>query len=265
MSGSAVALVSLVGLLGWWSVPPVDSSPGRTPEVVDDDSWRRPIALVPALAAVTGWLLGPRGVDGVIVAAGLLLVGAGVQRVTVGAAARRDRDRRRAQVLQFCDALSAELHAGLPTPLALERACAGWAELDPVAAVARLGGDVSDALRALAGRPGAAGLAAAAAAWEVAGRSGTGLAAVLDRVTEALRHEEDAAAEVTAALGPPRATARMLMVLPILGVGLGYSMGADPLDFLLTSTAGLVCLFAGTTLGICGVLWVERLAAAAEA
>jgi Flp pilus assembly protein TadB len=42
------------------------------------------------------------------------------------------------------------------------------------------------------------------------------------------------------------------------------SMGAHPLRFLLTTGIGVTGLLAGAALAIAGVLWVERLAAAAE-
>jgi tight adherence protein B len=215
------------------------------------------------LVVVAGWLTTPQGV-GAIVLLGVVIVGLCVRRLAAQVAARHRRDRRRRQVLEFCDSLTAELQAGLPASTALERACEPWPELAPVRAASRIDGDVPDAFRVVAQMPGAAGLAAVAAAWDVASRSGAGLAAVVDRVTESLRHDADAAAEVTAALGPPRATARMLLVLPVLGLGLGISMGANPVEFLLTTAPGLGCLFIGVLLALAGVTWVEHLAARAE-
>ena len=264
MVSSAPVLGLLVGLLVWWSVPAAWGARDRRDSSAGARASSRLLFVAVALATVAWWLLAPRGLSGVVLMAGLALVGFGVRRVGAGTRSRRERARRRARVLEFCDALTAELHAGLPTSLALERACSDWAELAAVRSAARLGGDVARALRSASARPGARGLAAVAAAWDVAGRSGTALAGVLDRVTDGLRHEADAAAEVAAALGPPRATARMLMVLPALGVGLGMSMGAQPLRFLLTTGIGVTCLLGGAALAIAGVLWVERLAAAAE-
>ncbi len=103
-----------------------------------------------------------------------------------------------------------------------------------------------------------------AAAWEVAGSSGTALASVLDRTARGLRDDDDARAEVLAALGPPRATARMLALLPLFGLALGASIGAHPIEFLVGTSWGLGCLFGGVGLALVGVWWVERLAAAAE-
>ena len=203
-----------------------------------------------------GWLVVLATMAGVAALATHRIVGLSRRR-------RRRRERQRG-VVELCDALSAELRGGLPTVTVVERACAVRRELAPVVTAARLGGDVADAFRRCGALPGAEGLRAVAAAWEVAGSSGAALAAVLDRVAGSLRSDEDARAEVEAALGPPRATAKMLAVLPLFGVALGTSVGAHPVRFLLGTTWGLGCLATGGSLALAGVWWVERLAAAAE-
>jgi tight adherence protein B len=213
---------------------------------------------------VAVWGLAPGGAEIWIVAAGLALLLIVVRRLIGNHATRRFVAQRHARALEFCDALAAELHGGLPTQMALERACGVWPELAPVAATSRLDGDVVAALREVARLPGARELRAVAAAWDVASRSGGTLATVVERVAVMLRHEADARAEVTAALGPPRATALMLMVLPLFGLGLGMSIGADPVRFLVSSSLGLGCLLGGLVLNLLGVAWVERLATAAE-
>lgn len=201
----------------------------------------------------------------------LLLVGTGtivvvvVQRLFDGGRRRRMRVRRAAAVIELCDALSAELRAGLPALVAIERAAGVWSGWAPITTMARIGGDVPGALRAASTDPGAGGLGTLAAAWEVAERSGAALADVLDRIAAGLRSDEDARAEVVAALAAPRATAKMLAALPIFGLGLGYSIYADPLDFLLHTTVGLGCLGAGVTLALVGLSWVEHLADAVDA
>ncbi len=172
---------------------------------------------------------------------------------------------RRAAVMELCDALAAELAAGLPATTAIERACAAWPEVKQLATFARLGDDVAAALRQY-GRElqGAHGLMAVAAGWDVAARSGAALSEVLARVGAGLRSDEEARAEVTASLGPPRATAKLLAMLPLFGLALGMSMGADPLGFLLGTGAGLACLTVGVALALAGMWWVERLASATE-
>jgi tight adherence protein B len=188
------------------------------------------------------------------------LVGWLIRRRRADAAHRRHHD----SVVGLCGSLAAELHAGLPAHTALVRACSEWAEFSPVARAVRLGGDIPSALRSLAERPGAEGLRAIAAGWVVAAHSGASLARVLDRLVEGLRDQRAARAEVDAALAPPRATARMLAVLPVFGVALGIAMGADPVSFLTNTDPGRACLLTGLALALAGVAWVERLAATAR-
>lgn len=189
------------------------------------------------------------------------LVGRGLLQGTRRRATRR---RRRSEVIEMCDALVAELKAGLPVRRAVENACAPWPEFRPVVATARLGGDVAGAFSQASHRPGAAGLRLVAASWQVSGQAGAGLAVVLDRVATTLRSEEEAHTEVTAALGPPRATAKLLTGLPVVGLVLGTTMGVDPVGFLLGDVAGNVCLAIGLALALLGLGWVERLADAVE-
>ena len=197
---------------------------------------------------------------GVVVA----LFAVGLGGIRRRAMARKAAAGRRAAVLEVCDQMAAELRAGQPPPRALQHAAAAWTDLEPAASAARLGGDVPEALRAAGRRPGAESLSAVAAAWQVAQRSGAGLAAVLDRTAEALRVEDATRREVVAALGPPRATARLLALLPLFGLLLGTGIGADPWGFLVGTPVGVGCLAVGCGLGLAGLTWVERLADAAE-
>jgi len=124
----------------------------------------------------------------------LLVPSAFVAAAAVGAlvvrsriAARTQAVRRRARVLETCDQLAAELSSGQAPPRALRHAAMTWPDLAPVAAAAQLGGEVPAAWRTVAERPGADSLRSVAAAWQVAERSGAGLALVLDRISDALR------------------------------------------------------------------------------
>jgi tight adherence protein B len=198
-----------------------------------------------------------------------LVAVAAVAGLAGGALARKTRLRQRATqrrgaVLEICDQLAAELRAGQPPARALAHAAELWPDLQPAAAAASLGGDVPDALRSLSTERGTEALAAVAAAWQVAMRSGAGLAGVLDRMAEALRAEDATRREVAAALGPPRATARLLAALPVFGLLLGTGVGADPWSFLFRTPLGVGCLALGTCLALAGLAWVERLADSAE-
>ena len=156
----------------------------------------------------------------VLAAVGGLLVA--TRRRAVAAA--RTAQELTASVAEVATALAADLAAGHP-PLGALAALAdeqrapphtrARAELaDALAAVvsgARLGADIPSGLRRRAAVPGAEGLRAVAAGWEVAERTGAGLAPVLEQVAVGLRDELAADRAVAAALAGSqvdRATAR---------------------------------------------------------
>lgn len=200
-----------------------------------------------------------------------LAIGLSATALAIGLSALRQRGiarnaaaTRRAAVLETCDLLAADLRAGQPAPRALRYAADAWPELQPAATAAELGGDVPSSLRAVGQRPGAESLAAVAAAWEIAQRSGAGLAGVLDRTGVGLREADATRREVAAALAAPRATARLLALLPGVGLLLGSGVGANPWQFLFTTSFGAGCLAVGCLLALTGLAWVERLADTAE-
>jgi tight adherence protein B len=51
----------------------------------------------------------------------------------------------------------------------------------------------------------------------------------------------------------------VLAGLPVLGVGLGQLIGADPVGFLLSGGVGGWLLVIGTTLACIGLLWSDRI------
>ena len=136
--------------------------------------------------------------------------------------------------------------------------------LDGAAAACRMGGDVAGALRAAALKPWAENLDELAAAWEVCERSGAPMARVLDRLGDGIRDERETQREISAGLGPAKATARLMAVLPLFGLGMGVSMGARPVHILLDTVVGSLCLAAGAALACAGVWWVDQIAARAE-
>ncbi|QMW66706.1 type II secretion system F family protein [Mumia sp. ZJ1417] len=182
-----------------------------------------------------------------------------VARLRARGRRRADGRRLHAEIAGACEALASELASGSPASLAIDRVARDFVVLATVASHARLGGDVVTALRAASTAPGAEGLRDVAAAWSVSARSGASQAAILDRVAEMLRERDDLLREVDAALGSPRATARLLAVLPVLALALGVALGGDPLGFLLGGGLGSWCLAGGAALAVAGVLWVERL------
>jgi tight adherence protein B len=166
-----------------------------------------------------------------------------------------------AAVLEVCDLVAAELAAGRPPGAALAAAAERWPPLVAAVEAVRLGADVPDALRRIAEQhPGAADLRWVAGAWQVAHRSGHGLASALERTAEGLRARRRSRRLVDSELASARATARLVACLPLAVLVMGAGAGSDPWTFLLTTPVGWVCLAAGVALIVLGLWWIERLA-----
>lgn len=195
---------------------------------------------------------------------------------------RRSRPHRwRTSVIELCDAMAAELAAGRTPDEAFTAAAT---VLDPhiskklltvprpPPAHRRAPGEPGavqrppppDHLEALAAEPGAEGLRLLAACWRVGSERGGTLATVLDGLAAALRDEEAQRQDVSVQLAGPRATARLLAALPLLGLAMAAALGAQPIPFLLGTLPGLACLLTGTTLNLTGLYWTRRLAKSAE-
>ena len=218
------------------------------------------------------WLVGGLALSATVAvprvgALALVLAAAGAGAVALGhrRARRRRWVRTGTHVLETCEVLAGELVAGCPPGLALERAAACWAPLEPAAAAFRVGADVPDALRDLAaGIDGAADLRVVAAAWQVAHHTGQGLGAAVERVGETLRGAAATRRVVEAELASARATARLVTGLPVLALVLGSGAGGDPWGFLLGAPAGIACLAGGLAFGLAGLWWIEAIAAEVE-
>lgn len=92
-----------------------------------------------------------------------------------------------------------------------------------------------------------------AAAWMVATEAGAPLSPSLRDFSLSLRSLASARRAASTALSAPAATARLVMVLPVIGVLFGVALGFDTLGTLLTTSPGLVCLVTG-----CMLLWAAR-------
>jgi tight adherence protein B len=192
------------------------------------------------------------------------LIGAGAVGVAWLLWLRR-RERRSAavtggRVLEACEQLASELASGQPPGAALARAADDWPELAPVAEAFRVGSDVPAALRTAAARPGAGDLRLLAAAWQVAHRTGQGLADAVDRVARQLVDSRATGRVVAGELASARATARLVALLPVAALAMGSGVGGDPVGFLLRTPAGWLCLAIGLVFGLSGLWWIERLA-----
>lgn len=250
LAGAAAAVAYL--LLGWRpgrGRPRTEPAPGRA-------------GLGVAAGAVAALVILP--VDARVVA----WAGIAASMVVGGALVRRRQLRHRAvaeargRVLETCELLSAELRAGQPPGVALRLAAAEWPALTPVVEAFELGADVPDRWRLLAEQlVGARELRILAAAWQVAYRTGHGLAAAVELVAADLRAARATDRVIESELASARATARLVAVLPLLALLMGQGAGGDPWRFLLLTSPGLLCLAAGIALMVAGLWWIESIAA----
>lgn len=97
------------------------------------------------------------------------------------------------------------------------------------------------------------------AALEVSESVGIGLADSLDAIVGTLEEAEETARLLEIAQAGPQATARLLGILPGLGMFAAYLLGADPLQFFFSSGAGLAVLLGGLGFWLAGRLWVRHL------
>lgn len=227
------------------------------------------------LAASIGWLLAPpegearlHGLGGRDTgrttwrqrarAGGRWLAG----RVGMGPASRRQRARGRVRVIQALGGLAAELEAGQPPREALRRTGGDPAVWPRALAAVSLDGDVPAGL--VEDARAAPVLLQLAACWRVAADSGAALAPAITRLAQSARAAEEVRVDLEAQLAGPRATARMLALLPAVGIGFGLMLGSDPISWLLGTSAGWLCLGAGLALTSLGMWWTGRIAAGVE-
>jgi tight adherence protein B len=255
---AAVLTATAVALLVPARHAPDDLPPGAR-------SRGSPPLLLP-LAGATGVAAAVVLLDGSRLVAGLAAVLAcfGVVRSVRERRAARARARHRALVVEVGEAMVGELRAGRPQLHALVRAGEVWPELAPVVAAARLGSDVPDALRDLARRSGAEGLADLAAAWQLSTGSGAALASSLAQVVASARAREHASSLVAGELASARATARLVALLPLGTLAMASGLGASPWAFLVGSPVGSACLLAGVALVVAGLAWIDRIAGSVE-
>jgi tight adherence protein B len=129
-----------------------------------------------------------------------------------------------------------------------------------VVARARVGADVAEGLRSVARRsPVPTHWERLAVYWQLAQTHGLAIAALMQTAHRDIVERERFSARVDAGMAGARTTAAVLAGLPVLGVGLGQLIGADPVGFLLSGGAGGWLLVIGVTLACIGLLWSDRI------
>jgi len=193
---------------------------------------RRSAALAGLVAALVGLLL-----SGLVAAVAAAAYGALATRALLSRrAAGEERERRRRQLDDLC-ALAADLRAGLPGTGTGPFAESGSPPAD------RLAGLTRSAVR-------------------LAERTGAPLAELVERIEADARAADRGAAAAAAQAAGARATAGLLAVLPVGGIALGYTIGADPLHVLLHTPLGAACALGAVLLQLAGLAWTARLSSA---
>ena len=216
---------------------------------------------IAALALGIGVAFGARSVAaGVVTAAAATAADRGRLQRAAAEAARRDG----VAWAQLLGALTLELRAGRPPAAALlasagasrsEASPAFSAALRPALFAAALPGDVAGALRRARPPP----LRVLGAAWRASERRGASLAGVVARLAEGARRDAELERVRLTALAGPRASARLVAGLPVLGVLLAAGLGARPVEFLLHDPIGEGCLVVGMLLDLVALGWSARL------
>jgi tight adherence protein B len=146
--------------------------------------------------------------------------------------ARKRAAARRSAALDGVGAMVADLRAGLPPAT--------------VAAAHSLGQDVR--ISRLAGT-----------VWRLAEQTGAPAADLLERIEVDARGAGRAAASAAAEAAGAQMTGFLLLALPLGGIGLGFAIGADPLQVLLRTPVGAACAVAALLLQCGGFEWTKRL------
>jgi tight adherence protein B len=223
--------------------------------------WRRgPVGVAIVGAVTVSALVVPVSV---LLAAAIVTATVAVRRRRSSMAARRARE---SDALQGALAvLIGELRVGVHPVMAFDVAAR---EVD---------GPVADGLRAVAARArlGAdvpAGLLAAArvsslgahwerlsVCWRLAQAHGLAIATLMRTAHRDIIERERFSSQVSAGMAGARATAAVLAGLPVVGIGLGQLIGAEPVRFLVSGGAGGWLLVIGVMLACGGLLWSDRI------
>jgi tight adherence protein B len=136
------------------------------------------------------------------------------------------------------------------------------ASLRAVAARARLGADVAAGLHSVARSSAVpAHWERLAVCWQLAQDHGLAIATLMQTAQRDIVERGRFSAKVDAGMTGARTTAAVLAGLPLLGVGLGQLIGAEPVSFLLSGGMGGWLLVIGVALACGGLLWSDHITA----
>ena len=153
-------------------------------------------------------------------------------------------------------ALAAELRAGAE-PLAALRAAGESRGAARSAATAALGGDAAAIFAEVYNRTPL--IRAIEVAWELNGASGFALADIIDQLVAGEVAAQQARRLLVVETAGPKHSARVVALLPLLGLLLAFLVGTNPLAWLLGTRLGLITLAVGLLLNGIGAFWAGRI------
>ena len=264
-----LALVVMVGILLLPGATPARlGALARGGRLHGADSGRRPAWRPTGDLTTRGFIVAALGVS--LALSAVLKASVGIEAaIVLGVAGVLGRDLQRGraaaarlnEIRSAVGLLESELQAGTPPPAALAAAAEHSPRLaDALGGTVLAGGDVVGALTG----SGDADLRRLGVTWRVGEATGMPLAEVLATLGSDLRSAADQRRAVSVAVAGPQASAALLCLLPVLGVGLGIAMGARPLGLLFGTPVGGVLTCIGLMLDAGGVLWVRQILRGAQ-
>ena len=164
-------------------------------------------------------------------------------------------------------ALVAELRSGAHPGTALSTAASSTVLWPQAVAAERFGDGVADGFARDAAENPRLGryLRQLSACWRVGVNHGSGLAISIERLAVSIETTMDVEATLANELAAPRATVRLLAFLPVVGIAMGYMLGANPLAWFVDTGIGKVTFLAAVGLTIAGSWWSHRIVSRIEA
>ncbi len=224
--------------------------------------------------APRAWILIPADVVLALALAATTSLGVVAAAAIVGATVevrRRSRQRRRARTAEAAalrgalDILVGELRVGAHPVAAFGVAADDVGgvvatALRTIAARARLGADVAAGMLGVARRSSLPGQwERLAVCWQLAQTHGLAIGTLMQTAQRDLVERERFSSRVDAGMAGARTTASVLAGLPVIGIGLGQLIGADPARLLLSDGLGGWLLVIGVLLACAGLLWCDRI------
>lgn len=140
----------------------------------------------------------------------------------------------------------------------VDRATDPWAEL---VETARTGSVLTPLWRSLAERCDSAEVGLVAGAWELTETGGTPLVDALSALSALLDQRARHRRAVEVARAGPRASTRVLLLLPLVGPVAALALGVDPIEMYLGSPIAIGSVLVGIGFAAAGMWWTRRMVA----